>query len=118
MPTHKVPLLGIAGLLALVMMVVPARVTLGSLPGVMMGGGTLVVRCRVPKDPANRLLILGLADIRTSYVELEGERAATQHELIVQHVPCGEVVAYCALIQRTDKDRQYSDSRSVEVLCQ
>ncbi len=69
-------------------------------PRVVFAGGAVRLRCRVPRHPANRELIWGMADYRTSFTALDGEEAAVTHEQLIQAVPCEAGAAFC-LVRRS-----------------
>jgi hypothetical protein len=60
-------------------------------------GNTLVVYCHVPRDERNRLLEAGIADERSSQIDLEGSRAAVTNRFDFKPNTCGENVAYCGV---------------------
>ena len=79
---------------------------------VFVGGGTNIT-CRVPRHPDNRIIHLGIADVRESVQQLDGEAARTVFELQVLRLPCEASEGYCA-ITRADGSRQvYTQSLQI-----
>lgn len=64
-------------------------------PRTILAGGTVRLTCSVPRDPDHRWLEMGIEGLRTSGGDLEGERAAITHVMLVDHVPCGTSEAFC-----------------------
>lgn len=64
-------------------------------PRTILAGGTLRLTCSVPRDPDHRWLEMGIEGLRTSGGDLEGDRAAVTHVMLIDHVPCGSSEAFC-----------------------
>lgn len=99
---------GLRGLLFLAILVAVAfaavpRVTIDVNPRAVMAGGTIRLRCRVPRDEHNRKLEFGVDGYVSSQYDLEGAEARVTWERLVDHVPCDAGPAYCAV--RTDDGR-------------
>lgn len=81
-------------------------------PHTPMAGDSIRLTCRVEPNDANRWLVLGLVDYRTSGVQLDGAQAAITHTVTYDHVPCVDT-AYCLLYENTG--RQIQRVETVEV---
>lgn len=64
-------------------------------PRTILAGGTVRLTCSVPHDPDHRWLEMGIEGLRTSGGDLEGERAAVTHVMLIERVPCGTEEAFC-----------------------
>lgn len=72
-------------------------------PAVLMAGGTVILKCRVPADVDNRRIGFGLLDYSESERDVEGDRSPVTFMTTIQHVPCGVTTAYCAVAKVTGK---------------
>lgn len=73
------------------------RVSIKVTPQTVMAGGTIRVTCTVPRDPANRMLEVGLYPVQSSQRQLDGADARVTWEFYFDHVPCTAERAVCLL---------------------
>lgn len=90
-PTH-------AQIMALAEVVTPVSTPLTELtlrvsPAFVLAGGAVRVTCFVPPRDEYRAVGYGLAGVRSSIRDADG----LSYELLIEHVPCGEWTAYCAV---------------------
>jgi len=93
-----------------------APVAISVRPAVMFEGGSLWLRCWVPRDPANRYLEWGVTDYRSARIELDGDKAPANHEWLIEHVPCDVGPPFCRLL-RADRARDVLVQQPIEVSC-
>ncbi len=74
------------------------RVTIRVNPRVIMAGAAAWVTCKVPRDARNRGLTVGIADYRSSWVQIDGEAGPATSQILFERIPCGVGDAYCDLI--------------------
>lgn len=75
------------------------RVSIKATPQALMAGGAVRVTCRVPRDPSNRGLTMGLPGYLDDFVQLDGEDSRITHERTYDHVPCEVDEARCVLVR-------------------
>lgn len=73
------------------------RVSIRMNPLVLMAGSAARVTCKVPRDERNRGVTIGIADYRSSYVQIDGLDGAITHQVLFEHIPCDAEEAYCDL---------------------
>lgn len=84
----------------------PSAVSIDVLPHVLLPGGTIRLRCAVPRDAANRWLEYGIEGVSSSGMPWEGEQAAVTRQVYIQHVPCGAGDAFCAVTRADGSTRR------------
>lgn len=104
---------------ALVLALVTGAHVSAGVTTVQQGGGPRVsihvessqtaITCRVPKNAANRMLFIGIADQLSSERQLDGESAPITHRLqLRQRVDCAHddywEIAFCELVWREGAD--------------
>lgn len=113
MPYRRfVPVALVAAVLAGTVATTP-RVTIDVMPRTLLAGGSIRLRCRVPRDAANRRLEFGVEGYRSSQEDLDGENARVFWETIIEHVPCDPGPAYCAV--QTNQDKWYRAAADLTV---
>lgn len=99
--------------LLLALILAPAAVTVDVYPRVLIAGGTVRLRCSVPRQAENRQLDYGIEGLSASSVPLEGESAAVTRQVYLQHVPCGVGDAYCAVTRSDGSTRRAVQALSI-----
>ena len=91
------------------------RVGIVVYPRAVMAGSLVHVECRVPRNPANRWLEMGIVDAHSSLIQLDGEQGPVISVRTLD-VPClGDVVtAYCVL---TATDGKFTATLPILVSC-
>lgn len=82
-------------------LVLAARVTIAVDRPVLMAGYSVTVTCRVQRMAENRWLEVGIEDVGSSGVQLEGELSRMTYSIRFDRVPCEAGAAYC-LVSRSD----------------
>ena len=91
----------------------PSRVSIAVLPQAAMAGDTVRVTCTVPKNPTNRLLVMGIPGYTTSEIQLDGDGAPVTHRQYYRHIPCDVEIAICVVVD--DLGKQFPASAPLTV---
>lgn len=104
--------LAVLALLVTVAAEAPVRINVN--PYVLFEGGSVRLRCSVPRQAANRKLTWGIEFYRSSEIQIDGEDSQVTHEWLIQNVPCGSGPAFCRLQRAGERDALVTQAISIQ----
>jgi hypothetical protein len=90
-------------------MMMPQPVSIAVRPLVSSYGDPIRIACRVPPDPSNRWIVLGVDGFTRSIIQLDPD-ARLMHERTVQEPPCGDQIAFCILLQTQNRETRVNQT--------
>lgn len=75
---------------------VPSAVSIKLDKYVLLAGGALTVVCHIPPAPEARWLEIGIDDVPSRTLQLDGQSSPFEL-LVIKNIACGQKVAYCAI---------------------
>jgi len=99
-------------LLTALLMLAEPRVSIEVLGRITNEGGTVRMRCRVPRHIDNRKLTMEVELVRYHDVDFsqDPENMPVFHEMWVQNIPCPDTQAVCTLWDNAGKSRRAATS--------